>query len=381
MKRNVPLSVSLAFRFLIVSFFTAAQVRADLFVLQPGDGFGNSAVFRFDGSSGTFLNQFSAETEGFAGITAGPDNIIYVTSNTLGSGEVYRFAADGQFLGKFVHGGNLTIPGPLSFGPDSNLYVGSIVFPASSKDPAGGQVLRYNGTKGDFLEKFISPGSGGLSNPVQIVFCRNGVMGVADLNAGVLLYRITDGAFLGVLIPPGRGGLTGIAGLALGEDGNIYVSSRDRNAVLRFDGTTGAFQGDFVTPGSGGLENPGGLAFGPDHNLYVTSRNTGSVLRYNGLSGAFMDAFIPPHTGGMRSASYLAFSSPAPRLTIRKEANLIILSWPSAFTNFSLTASPSLQLSNSWSLVRQEPVVIGSEFVVTNSANGPAAFFRLRSPE
>jgi outer membrane protein assembly factor BamB len=380
MKRNAPSSGPLSLLFLVTSLFGVTQLRADLFVLQPGNGSGAIAVFRFDEKSGAFLNQFSAETEGFAGITKGPDNRIYVTSNILGLGDVYRFTADGQFMGKFVHGGNLTIPGPLVFGPDGNLYVGSIVFPGSPNQPAGaGQILRYNGANGSFLDTFVSPGSGGLSNPVQIVFCRNGVMAVADLNLGIFLYSASDGAFLGVLIPAGRGGLTGITGLALGLDGNVYVSSRDLNAVLRFNGTTGAFLGYFVAPGSGGLDNPGGLTFGPDNNLYVSSRNTGSVLRYNGASGAFMDAFIPPQSGGLRSPTQLVFASPAPRLRISRSGSHVVLSWPNSFTNFSLTAAQSLQASGSWTVVTQKPSVIGSELVVTNSVTAPATFFRLRS--
>src|SRR3954468_18357915 len=350
MKRNAPSSGPLSLVFLVGSLFVVAQMRADLFVLQPGDGSGGTAVFRFEEKGGAFLNRFSAQTEGFPGITTGPDNMVYVTSNILGLGNVYRFTADGQFLGQFVNGGNLTIPGPLVFGPDGNLYVASIVFPGSSNQPAGaGQVLRYNGTNGKFLNTFVSPGSGGLSNPVQIVFCRNGVMAVADFNLGIFLYSASDGGFLGVLIPAGRGGLTSITGLALGQDGNVYISSRDLNAVLRFNGTTGAFLGYFVAPGSGGLANPGGLAFGPDNNLYVSSRNNGSVLRYNGATGAFMDAFIPPQSGGLRSPTQLVFASPAPRLKIWKSGSQVVLSWPNSFTNFSLTARLTLQESSSWS--------------------------------
>jgi sugar lactone lactonase YvrE len=92
-------------------------------------------------------------------------------------------------------------------------------------------------------------------------------------------------------------GITSTGEMAIGPDGNLYVSDWANDRVLRFSGNTGALIGTFVTSGSGGLVAPSGLTFGPDGNLYVASQDTDSVLRYNGMAGAFMDKFAATPQG------------------------------------------------------------------------------------
>ncbi len=97
----------------------------------------------------------------------------------------------------------------------------------------------------------------------------------------------------------GSGGLSIATGVTVGPDGNLYVSSRDSNQVLQYDGTTGAFLSQFVTAGSGGLVKPYDLTFGPDGNLYVVyGDSSGGVNRYDGTTGAFIDNFIAPGSAG-----------------------------------------------------------------------------------
>ncbi len=109
------------------------------------------------------------------------------------------------------------------------------------------------------------------------------------------------------LIIPQNLGLAGPRGLVLGSDANLYVISRDTDAVLRYDGITGALIDTFVSKGSGGLSGPTSLAFGPDTHLYVNSGNTNSVLRYDGVTGAFIDIFIgdAPETPAINEAGSL----------------------------------------------------------------------------
>jgi hypothetical protein len=101
-------------------------------------------------------------------------------------------------------------------------------------------------------------------------------------------------------VAPGSGGLADCFGIAVGPDGNLYVSDPTQNAIYRYDGATGAplpapgqTGAIFVTPGSGGVFSPGGLAFGSDGNLYVASGgNSNQVLEFQGPTGLSPGAFI-----------------------------------------------------------------------------------------
>jgi DNA-binding beta-propeller fold protein YncE len=57
--------------------------------------------------------------------------------------------------------GGLTLPRPLTFGPDGDLYVGSF---------GTGDILRFDGTTGAFLNAFVPAGSGGLGGPTFLLF-------------------------------------------------------------------------------------------------------------------------------------------------------------------------------------------------------------------
>src|SRR4028118_1635767 len=151
----------------------------------------------------------------------------------------------------------------------------------------GNNVLRFDGNTGNYLGEFIPAGSGGLSNPDQIVFG-----------------------------PDGNGD----------DKPDIYVSSGDKpgnsaeptaSAVLRYDGTTGAFIDKFVGDNpntaadeTGGLSRPYGLAFGPDGNFYVSSFLSDQILRYNGKTGQFIDVFASGNqqAGGLNGPNGLLFA-------------------------------------------------------------------------
>src|SRR4028118_1478278 len=151
----------------------------------------------------------------------------------------------------------------------------------------GNNVLQFDGNTGNFLGEFISPGSGGLSNPDTIVFG-----------------------------PDGNGD----------DKSDIYVASGDKpgnsaeptaSAVLRYDGITGAFIDKFVgddpntaADETGGLFRPYGLAFGPDGNFYVSSFLSDQILRYNGKTGQFIDVFASGNqqAGGLNGPNGLLFA-------------------------------------------------------------------------
>ena len=105
---------------------------------------------------------------------------------------------------------------------------------------------------------------------VMVAFLFAGALQAGDLfvsssgNDSVLPYDGETGDFLEVFVTPGSGGLDLPMGLTFGPDGNLYVVSNGNNSVIKCDGITGALVGTFVSSGSGGLSFPLGLEFGPD---------------------------------------------------------------------------------------------------------------------
>lgn len=130
-----------------------------------------------------------------------------------------------------------------------------------------------------------------VSAVVRITSQMRLLVGNANDNS-VLEFDGETGTFLRVFVTPGSGGLSIPQNLALGPDGNLYVSSWNNGSIKRYNGVTGVFINDFVPSGRGGLLNPDHLVFGPDRNLYVSDRFRSVILRYNGTTGAFIDTFV-----------------------------------------------------------------------------------------
>jgi DNA-binding beta-propeller fold protein YncE len=144
--------------------------------------------------------------------------------------------------------------------------------------------------------------------------------------AAVVRFDGKTGKLIGNFVAPGSGGLSGTHGLAFGPDGNLYVNSRYGNSVLRYDGRTGAFIDAFVPAGTGGLDTNIGLVFGPDGNLYVTCYYRNTVLRFDGTTGAFIDTFVPAGSGGLNNPGGLAFG-PGGNLYVASENGNAVLAY------------------------------------------------------
>jgi sugar lactone lactonase YvrE len=169
---------------------------------------------------------------------------------------VLRFrGTNGAFAGVFApHTVNdLRGPGDVKFGPDDNLYVGSGLIAYWPPLPPG-SILRYNGATGAFIDAFVPNGSGGLGLPIAFVFGPDGNLYVcnskqegedpADRVGEVLRFNGATGAFIDVFIPA-EGEFW--VGIAFGPDGNLYVSSPITHRIVRFDGTSGAFIDVFIS--------------------------------------------------------------------------------------------------------------------------------------
>jgi DNA-binding beta-propeller fold protein YncE len=201
------------------------------------------------------------------------------TPGTIGgTGNILRFdERTGDFLGEFIPtgSGGLGRPDGLVFGPDGNLYVcsskelGSIL----RYDGITGDPLPSRGNSG---ATFVSEGSGGLTfgGPVEggawlifgpdgNLYVPSGGIGRPPAESNVLRFNGTTGEFIDAFVPAGSGGLAGLGGLVFGPDGNLYVNANTGNpnphapgSVLRYDGRIGDFLDVFVPAGSNLLAKP-----------------------------------------------------------------------------------------------------------------------------
>jgi sugar lactone lactonase YvrE len=279
-------------RVLFLVVLLTDDVRADVLVGNFA-GFSSGTIRRYRESDGAFLGpagQSAAETS--QGMTLGPDGLLYVAGNNLGSGYIARNnPVTGQFLGYFVDpvvqpgAAPYQMPNDLSFGTDGFLYSTSEQFLPNGVTG----VVRFNGTTAAFGGVVIPPGNNGLGRPSSVVHMPGGDLLVSDAQR-VNRYDGTTLAFESTFITPGSGGVGSLFEFTFGPDGNFYSSDTANDRVVRFDGSTGAFLGTFAS-----VDSPFGLTFGNDGHLYVVASVGGArrVGRFNGTTGQPMGTAVP----------------------------------------------------------------------------------------
>jgi WD40 repeat protein len=127
-------------------------------------------VIRYNGTTGAFIDVFATVDKASTGLPMGdpevepiavefgPDGNMYVSS--FSNSMVFRFnGTTGAFIDIFASGNGLDAADGFTFGPDCNLYVSS----ANSN-----QVLEFNGDTGAFVGVFAD--SGVLSAPGGLAF-------------------------------------------------------------------------------------------------------------------------------------------------------------------------------------------------------------------
>lgn len=170
---------------------------------------------------------------------------------------------------------------------------------------------------GNFIDTFVSSGSGGLNGPMGILFEKNGQLLVSNQHVGtdelgdILRYNGKTGVFETSLVnythtiaPYAPHGI-------ILKDSKLYVADlgdveRPGNVSV-YKEQNGKFLGNLTQNVIQDIHyHPRGIVFGPDGNLYVSVRNLtappvvdigGYVLRFN-PDGRFKDVFISD-TGGV----------------------------------------------------------------------------------
>ncbi|MBW4650277.1 MAG: NHL repeat-containing protein [Kastovskya adunca ATA6-11-RM4] len=276
--------------------------------LLVGNTRGDNVVL-FDDRTGDFLGEFIPSGSGGLlspdDLNFGPDGNLYVTSgNTPETSAVLRYdGKTGAFIDVFASGNGLFRPYGAAFGADGNLYVSSFL---------SDQILRYDGKTGAFIDVFASgngqPGS--LNGPNDLLFGADGslyvttqgsvaVNGEPDFSRGlpsqVLRFDMTtrtSTVFVDQPTPsPDSFGFVSFLGLALGANGDLFVSDF-ANDIQRYNLATGTLIDSLSANYTGTVPSNnfiGNLTFGLDNTLYtvgfdLTNNNFGAILRYDGVT-------------------------------------------------------------------------------------------------
>jgi hypothetical protein len=126
------------------------------------------------------------------------------------------------------------------------------------------------------------------------------VLYVSNFNSDeITAYDARKGTLLGVIVRS-RGEIRGANGIAVGPDGDIYLSGQFSNNVVRYDGKSGRFKAKVDPENRAGVSSPQGLNFGPDGLLYAASYDNDKVVTYNTANNTFVRQFADVKTAGVR---------------------------------------------------------------------------------
>ena len=237
----------------------------------------------------------------------------FLVGNTTANNVSQFDEVTGSYLGNFIAAGagGLANPDDLTYGPDGNLYV------SSSASNTTGQILRYDGRTGAFIDVFAQ--GGGMARPYGSAFGPDGNLYVASFRSDqILKYNGVTGAFMSVFAQ-GKGTAAGLLNgpndLSFGPDGALYITTQGSVAdgqgginyrfdsqVLRYNLATGTGQvfasQPTPTPKGGGYVSLLGAGFGPG-GLFYTTDYAGGIRSFNSVSGALIKTI---DTGALFSA-------------------------------------------------------------------------------
>jgi len=221
-------------------------------------------------------------------------------------------------------------------------------------------------------------GTGGIGNPFGRDGSGNGG-GLFNASGGTVTARSS-------LIAGNRTGVNGpdLSGAFISGGFNL-IGERDASSGFS-DGVNQDQVGSVarrLNPQLGALADNGGPTF--THALLTGSpaidkgNSFGLASDQRGALRPFNFPLIAHATDGDDSDIGAVELQPNSRLLgITRSANNVVLSWPASRTGYTLQSNPDPNIPVIWRNVPDSPAIVGSQFVVTNSAALGKRFYRLK---
>ena len=248
--------------------FVASQTGSVVSIWNFDALHGNAVAYPLTPAFGTnpFVNGLTADRKG---------NVWFTVSSSAGSsvgklapgGAMNRFAA-GLSQTAFVGASHIG----MAQGPDDRIY---------ATEPAFNKICGVD-DEGHFIE-YSNP------NPAQLQDLAFGLDGNAYATdfAGSIEQMTTGGVFTKKMVPLLGSALSHPGFMARNADGRIFCTDRGQNTIDEIDPSESfnVIAHPIPTPNSG----PAGIAQGQDANIYFNEGNTGKLGQFNTTSGLVTD--------------------------------------------------------------------------------------------
>ncbi|HTD67837.1 MAG TPA: delta-60 repeat domain-containing protein, partial [Candidatus Limnocylindria bacterium] len=265
-------------------------------------------------------------------------------------------------------------------GAGANLTVRAVAAQVDGKVLIAGDFVTVNGTNRNSIARLnvngsvdatFNPGTG-ANNPIESISLQpDGKLLVAGQFTSIngtnrnRIARLHADGSLDLSFSPGTGADGIVFSVAVQADGKVLLggdffsfAGASRTHIARLN-TNGSLDATF-NPTARANDTVSSVAVSADGKLFVG----GFFNTVNGI--------------GRSGIARLEGDAPLPALNISL-ANAILISWPIAFTNFTLQTTTNVAEPNSWADVPGMPAIVGDRLISTNTLDSANTFFRLKS--
>jgi hypothetical protein len=158
------------------------------------------------------------------------------------------------------------------------------------------QALGVTGDGNFAISVEVADGHGQVTTATTFLTVRPPLVAASYFDSAVYELDASTGTLLNTLVAPdSQSMLLGPAGLTVGPDGNLYLSSQNNDSIVEYNVATNTLStfigsdvlGPIAAASGDSTFAPAGLRFGPDGNLYVSlnggqgATSSGAVVRFN----------------------------------------------------------------------------------------------------